>query len=478
MITVPVSASMYQSMMANIQQIHTNSDGTVCITPMQVDAPNSNNTSSSSDNNNSNSINGGAGAASTTNGGANTNTEANSNASAAQPSQQYQCYSIMAATPIATAAHRLLANTALSQTQHSLVHSLNLNSLNNAATAANSGSNMNSSDNNSNSCSNTNPNTSSTNNNNNNNNDNLNCNNNSNNGNNIRYQIINASSLLAPTNSSQQHHQHQHQHQHQQHHQQHQQHLQALINQQNLTNVLQNAGAKVFIATNPVTHLNLTAAAASNLLNSNSNNNNNNNNDATVANNNNVMMNAATSSNNNNGGHIKIATALPIVVATANPHLQHQHPTAAIIATTAASGSASGGVLVGGKHRRNRSSFHNTNNHIKSGHKRRKHSFAKVLPIKTEDGGVDTSSLIQQHNGDIARDVNHETEGLLNIQIVGSSSDNQGDNSNVNGGNDGSADGAAGGGIVGVCNVGSVRVGNRLVSVDVSKTIKLESIDN
>lgn len=28
---------MYQSMMANIQQIHTNSDGTVCITPMQVD---------------------------------------------------------------------------------------------------------------------------------------------------------------------------------------------------------------------------------------------------------------------------------------------------------------------------------------------------------------------------------------------------------------------------------------------------------
>ncbi|XP_018802991.1 PREDICTED: DNA-binding protein Ewg isoform X8 [Bactrocera latifrons] len=37
MITVPVSASMYQSMMANIQQIHTNGDGTVCITPMQVE---------------------------------------------------------------------------------------------------------------------------------------------------------------------------------------------------------------------------------------------------------------------------------------------------------------------------------------------------------------------------------------------------------------------------------------------------------
>lgn len=35
MITVPVSASMYQSMIANIQQLHTNSDGAVCITPMQ-----------------------------------------------------------------------------------------------------------------------------------------------------------------------------------------------------------------------------------------------------------------------------------------------------------------------------------------------------------------------------------------------------------------------------------------------------------
>ncbi|XP_044741764.1 DNA-binding protein Ewg-like [Chrysoperla carnea] len=33
-ITVPVSASMYQTMVANIQQIHTNSDGTVCVTPM------------------------------------------------------------------------------------------------------------------------------------------------------------------------------------------------------------------------------------------------------------------------------------------------------------------------------------------------------------------------------------------------------------------------------------------------------------
>lgn len=36
MITLPVSSSVYQSMVANIQQIHTNSDGTLCITPMQV----------------------------------------------------------------------------------------------------------------------------------------------------------------------------------------------------------------------------------------------------------------------------------------------------------------------------------------------------------------------------------------------------------------------------------------------------------
>lgn len=43
MITVPVSASMYQSMIANIQQLHTNSDGTVCITPVQVDSHNHNN---------------------------------------------------------------------------------------------------------------------------------------------------------------------------------------------------------------------------------------------------------------------------------------------------------------------------------------------------------------------------------------------------------------------------------------------------
>ncbi|XP_037914008.1 DNA-binding protein Ewg isoform X3 [Hermetia illucens] len=40
MITVPVSASMYQTMVANIQQLHPNGDGTVCITPMQVDSNN------------------------------------------------------------------------------------------------------------------------------------------------------------------------------------------------------------------------------------------------------------------------------------------------------------------------------------------------------------------------------------------------------------------------------------------------------
>ncbi|KAL5277538.1 NRF1 family protein [Megaselia abdita] len=37
MITLPVSASMYQTMMANIQQIQPNGDGTVCITPMQIE---------------------------------------------------------------------------------------------------------------------------------------------------------------------------------------------------------------------------------------------------------------------------------------------------------------------------------------------------------------------------------------------------------------------------------------------------------
>lgn len=36
MITVPVSASMYQTMVANIQQIHPNGDGTVCLANMQV----------------------------------------------------------------------------------------------------------------------------------------------------------------------------------------------------------------------------------------------------------------------------------------------------------------------------------------------------------------------------------------------------------------------------------------------------------
>lgn len=36
MITLPVSSSIYQTMVANIQQLHSNSDGTLCITPMQV----------------------------------------------------------------------------------------------------------------------------------------------------------------------------------------------------------------------------------------------------------------------------------------------------------------------------------------------------------------------------------------------------------------------------------------------------------
>lgn len=58
MITLPVSASMYQTMMANIQQIQPNGDGTVCITPMQVDsndAHSSNNLSSVNSSNDSSS---------------------------------------------------------------------------------------------------------------------------------------------------------------------------------------------------------------------------------------------------------------------------------------------------------------------------------------------------------------------------------------------------------------------------------------
>lgn len=47
MITVPVSASMYQTMIANIQQLHPNGDGTVCITPMQVNNNSSNSMSNS-----------------------------------------------------------------------------------------------------------------------------------------------------------------------------------------------------------------------------------------------------------------------------------------------------------------------------------------------------------------------------------------------------------------------------------------------
>jgi Nrf1 activator activation site binding domain len=48
MITVPVSAQMYQTMIANIHQLQPNGDGTVCLTPMQVHNPNTSSTCSSS----------------------------------------------------------------------------------------------------------------------------------------------------------------------------------------------------------------------------------------------------------------------------------------------------------------------------------------------------------------------------------------------------------------------------------------------
>ena len=40
MITVPMSAQMYQTMVANIQHLQPNSDGTLCLTPMQVHSSN------------------------------------------------------------------------------------------------------------------------------------------------------------------------------------------------------------------------------------------------------------------------------------------------------------------------------------------------------------------------------------------------------------------------------------------------------
>lgn len=54
MITVPVSASMYQTMVANIQQIHPNGDGTICLSNMQVHHQNINNHNSHNSSNNNN----------------------------------------------------------------------------------------------------------------------------------------------------------------------------------------------------------------------------------------------------------------------------------------------------------------------------------------------------------------------------------------------------------------------------------------
>lgn len=396
MITLPVSASMYQSMMANIQQIHTNSDGTVCITPMQVDANNTNNNNNTNSNanttntNNSNSNTCSNSNSSNSNSNShNNNDDGNSNgttnASTTTQVPQFQCYSIMAATPITAATahhHRLLtANQALNQTQN-LVNNLNINNSNS--------NNTNSSNSN-----------------------------NNNNINNIRCQIINASSLQQ--NSSQMNCQQQ---------------------QNYLANVLQNATAKVFIA-NP-THLNLTNAA--NILNS--NNNNNNNNDTTTANNNN--NNNSNHNNNNQNGHIKIATAmpLPIVVATTTQHPQTMTIAAANAAATADSNNS----------RTTNSS--NTTHSVsrKSGHKRRKQTFAKVLPIKVEE----------QLSTDANNTNNSSAENLLNIQIVNTADNSTASTLNV-------------GGVV-----GNLRVGNRLVSVDLTntgsqlpaKTIKLETIDN
>ncbi|XP_075155061.1 DNA-binding protein Ewg isoform X3 [Haematobia irritans] len=479
MITVPVSASMYQSMMANIQQIHTNSDGTVCITPMQVDASNQNNSNNSNSDNNRNDSNGGdnggnnnTASHSSSNGNVSNNNNNNNNATIIAttgpgPHQQYQCYSIMAATPMATAAaQRLLVNSGLSQA-HALVQSLNLNANNISNNTTTTNNNNNSSDNNSDNSS-----SSSGNNNNNNNNSNISTNNN----NNIRCQIINASSLVATQNPSSS------QHQVPQQHPQHLQHHQAsFINQQSLTNVLQNATAKVFIATNPG-HLNLTA----NILN---NSNNNNNNDATTTNNN----------NNNNVSNIKIATALPIVVATTGvPNNSHHHLFAAGTKHRSRSHHSAFGQHHHHHHHsssdsnNNNNSNNNNQSHMKSGHKRRKHNnLPKVIKIEDEElcgnTAIETENSSLMHStsnnsddgsgggGGIINTSATNAEGLLNIQIVERPSD-VGDGGVGDGvDNDGNAND---GNVVGVCRVGSIRLGNRLLSVDVSKTIKIESIDN
>lgn len=55
MLTLPVSSSVYQTMVANIQHLHTNSDGTLCITPMQVQSKTHPNGSNSHNHNNTSS---------------------------------------------------------------------------------------------------------------------------------------------------------------------------------------------------------------------------------------------------------------------------------------------------------------------------------------------------------------------------------------------------------------------------------------
>ena len=406
MITLPVSASMYQSMMANIQQIHTNSDGTVCITPMQVDANTNNN-----NNNNSNQNNANINSSSNSSCNSENNSEGNNSsiaANAAAPTQ-YQCYSIMAATPIvATTAQRLLSNSALNSTQN-LVNNLNLsNSRNNHNNNSTSYSN----------------------------------NNNNNNISNIRCQIINASSLQQNSSQLNCHQQQQQQQQQQQNY---------------LANVLQNSTAKVFIA-NPA-HLNL--ANATNILNNNNTTNNNNNNN---------------NNNSNNNGHIKIATAmpLPIVVATATHNPQTQSATI-VLGENLTGGSvvSCGGGGVGGNSR-------------KIGHKRRKQTFAKVIPIKLEEHLSSDSSISNNNKNNANNNSNNSnsdstitSENVLNIQIV-----NTGDNNAI----------VASSGIGSTDIVGPLQHGNRIVSLDVSstnssasssscsqlpaKTIKLETLDN
>lgn len=448
MITVPVSASMYQSMMANIQQIHTNSDGTVCITPMQVDATNNNN-NNQNNNNNNNSLNinnnnnnsatnhshslsskrSRSSNSSNSHTSSQTQTQTNnedadniaeqldtddavsvhssrssSTVSAAALPQQFQCYSIIgaAAAPFMAngaastnnaAGPRIIATLGNTSETQQLLSNLNIG---NAA-------------------------------------------------NNIRCQIINASAALqqqlaagnqssqtAATNAANVVNLPQ----------QLQLPAHVIQNQQSLVNALQTATAKVFIAAagnqQHSNQLNLAALQAANIFNGNSGSSNNNNN-SDLINNNNVKL---------SGG-----MPLPILINTGSSNAvslnQQQFPF---------------------------KTHSSPQGRIKSGHKRRKQT-AKVQPLKLENESEASNN--SSNNATSATSSTVAADNLLNIQIVNALAEQQ----NTAGSNNALSNAVAAQLLQDSSNntitIGSVRLGNRVLSVDVTptKTIKIESID-